>query len=140
MSTSHYRPLPEEMLFYARSDTHFLLYIYDCLRNLLLERSSGSEESVRRVLMASNRTALQVYTREGYDTAKGSGNNGWHIFLLKFGTAGLSVSPAEIERRKAVVIAAHIWRDRVAREEDESTRCEQPCLLAMTLWLIVSVA
>ena len=26
------RPLPEEMLKYAREDTHYLLYIYDCLR------------------------------------------------------------------------------------------------------------
>ncbi|QRW06491.1 3'-5' exonuclease [Ceratobasidium sp. AG-Ba] len=33
------RPLPEEMLHYARADTHFLLHIYDQLRNALLEHS-----------------------------------------------------------------------------------------------------
>jgi len=27
-----FRPLPEEYLRYAREDTHYLLYIYDCLR------------------------------------------------------------------------------------------------------------
>lgn len=26
------RPLPEELLVYARMDTHYLLYIYDCLK------------------------------------------------------------------------------------------------------------
>jgi hypothetical protein len=34
------RPLPEEMLHYARADTHFLLHIYDQLRNALLEHSN----------------------------------------------------------------------------------------------------
>ncbi|KAG9088085.1 exosome nuclease subunit, partial [Ceratobasidium sp. UAMH 11750] len=33
------RPLPEEMLHYARADTHYLLHIYDQLRNALLEHS-----------------------------------------------------------------------------------------------------
>lgn len=31
------RPLPDEYLHYAREDTHYLLYIYDLLRNRLLE-------------------------------------------------------------------------------------------------------
>ena len=26
------RPLPEELMLYARMDTHYLLYIYDCLK------------------------------------------------------------------------------------------------------------
>jgi exosome complex exonuclease RRP6 len=34
-----FRPLPEEMLHYARADTHYLLHIYDQLRNALLEHS-----------------------------------------------------------------------------------------------------
>ncbi|KAG9127111.1 exosome nuclease subunit [Ceratobasidium sp. 392] len=33
------RPLPEEMLHYARADTHYLLHIYDQLRNALIEHS-----------------------------------------------------------------------------------------------------
>ena len=32
------RPLPKEMLVYARKDTHFLLYIADIMRNELLVR------------------------------------------------------------------------------------------------------
>ena len=26
------RPLPEELVLYARMDTHYLLYIFDCLK------------------------------------------------------------------------------------------------------------
>ncbi|CAF4275907.1 unnamed protein product, partial [Rotaria sordida] len=33
------RPLPEEYLRYAREDTHYLLYIYDLLRNRLIEKN-----------------------------------------------------------------------------------------------------
>uniref|UniRef100_A0A2K6M865 Exosome component 10 n=1 Tax=Rhinopithecus bieti TaxID=61621 RepID=A0A2K6M865_RHIBE len=35
------RPLPEEMLSYARDDTHYLLYIYDKMRLELWERGNG---------------------------------------------------------------------------------------------------
>ncbi|CAF5216955.1 unnamed protein product, partial [Rotaria magnacalcarata] len=33
------RPFPEEYLRYAREDTHYLLYIYDLLRNNLLQKN-----------------------------------------------------------------------------------------------------
>lgn len=33
------RPLPEDYLRYAREDTHYLLYIYDLLRNLLIKKN-----------------------------------------------------------------------------------------------------
>ena len=32
------RPLTQEMMKYAREDTHYLLYVYDCLRKELLEQ------------------------------------------------------------------------------------------------------
>lgn len=111
------RPLPREMLYYARSDTHFLLFVFDNLRNLLLNRSD-SLESVQKVLDASSRTSLQVYNREMYDVEEGSGANGWAAFLTKFGNHG--TAEFEIDRRKALVVAVHGWRDRVARELDES--------------------
>ena len=31
------RPIPAEMMHYAREDTHYLLYIYDMMRNQLYE-------------------------------------------------------------------------------------------------------
>lgn len=36
------RPLPEVMLTYARQDTHYLLYVYDRLKNELLARGNGA--------------------------------------------------------------------------------------------------
>lgn len=33
------RPLPEDMIKYAREDTHYLLYIYDVLKNQLIKKS-----------------------------------------------------------------------------------------------------
>ena len=36
------RPLPEDMISYARSDTHYLLYTYDCIRRDLW-KSLGSK-------------------------------------------------------------------------------------------------
>ena len=34
------RPLPQELVDYARSDTHYLLYIYDQMRNMLIDNST----------------------------------------------------------------------------------------------------
>lgn len=36
------RPLPPNLTCYARQDTHYLLYVYDIMRNLLIERDSGN--------------------------------------------------------------------------------------------------
>lgn len=108
------------MLYYARSDTHYLLYIYDNLRNLLLAQPN-STDSMDEVLINSSRTALQVFQREMYDIEEGRGPNGWRIFLAKFGNNyGNVENEKEKERRKAIVVAMHVWRDRIAREMDES--------------------
>lgn len=37
------RPLPQELIDYARSDTHYLLYIFDKLRNEILTKSIVKE-------------------------------------------------------------------------------------------------
>jgi exosome complex exonuclease RRP6 len=135
------RPLPREMLQYAQSDTHFLLYIYDHLRNELLamasrppspapaaanEEASGStsrqhtpetnpQRSLRRVLEASADTALGVYSRDNYDPVTGKGSGGWRMGRKKF------LAKAQYGTLEGLVfIRMHQWRDRVARELDES--------------------
>jgi len=40
------RPLPEEMLKYAREDTHYLLYCYDVLKSQLIKKSLMRSESI----------------------------------------------------------------------------------------------
>lgn len=103
------------MLKYARADTHFLLYIYDNLRNELLEKSDASGPDgnlIDHVLSKSKEVALQRYERPFYDARRGMGSGGWFNFL--------TYSPALFNREQfAVFRAVHQWRDTVARKEDE---------------------
>ncbi|KAJ8080947.1 exosome nuclease subunit [Marasmius tenuissimus] len=110
------RPLPEEMLDYARSDTHFLLYIYDNLRNALLDRARSlamSEEPsmmastsktdplhalIREVLSRSEETALRVYEKEIYDAENGTGSSGWDTLARKWNKANLYNSAGATDR------------------------------------------
>ncbi|KAI0265554.1 ribonuclease H-like domain-containing protein [Gloeopeniophorella convolvens] len=128
------RPLSDEMLKYARADTHFLLYVYDNLRNALLDRAisraasptsrAGSPTApdmfVREVLSRSAETALRTYTPEIYDEESGAGPGGWDTLARRWNKPMLGAdAPRSVARE--VFRAAHAWRDRVAREEDEST-------------------
>ena len=136
------RPLPEEMLHYARSDTHFLLYIYDNLRNALLDRSQSRSHSpiersasaaapsrdpsrstvlLREVLSRSEETALRVYEREVYDAEAGTGPGGWDTLAKKWNKTGFTAAQGHGPKLE-VYKAIHAWRDCVARAEDESTR------------------
>jgi exosome complex exonuclease RRP6 len=132
--TPFFRPLPDEMLKYARADTHFLLNVYDNLRNALLDRAvsraasptsrAGSPTApdwfVREVLSRSADTSLRVYSSESYDAEGGTGLNGWDTLARRWNKPTLGVDGAPSVHRE-VFRAAHIWRDNVAREEDEST-------------------
>lgn len=103
------------MFNYARSDTHFLLFIYDNMRNELLERSNKSLENgdlIHEVLKRSKAEALQRYERSVYDEKHGLGPGGWYNTLSRM--------PNQFDREQfAVFRAVHQWRDRVARTEDE---------------------
>lgn len=134
------RPLPQEMLTYARSDTHFLLYIYDNLRNALLEHAESRSQSpqpsaststsspripaqsfLHEVLSRSRDTALRLYEQDGYDSRGGSGSGGWDNLAKKWNKAALTAN-ADDGLAKGVYKCVHAWRDMVARIEDESTR------------------
>ncbi|KAJ7174298.1 hypothetical protein C8R46DRAFT_945281 [Mycena filopes] len=148
------RPLPEDMLQYARSDTHFLLFIYDNLRNALLDRAVSRAQSksrspsparhspplpantppeqalIRQALMRSEETALRTYEKEVYDFERGSGSGGWDSLARKWNKGGL-VAAAETPLgsetlQRAVYRCVHAWRDEIARAEDESTRYVLP--------------
>ncbi|KAG1869015.1 ribonuclease H-like domain-containing protein [Suillus subalutaceus] len=149
------RPLPEEMLTYACSDTHFLLYIYDRLRLSLIERAQTitvpeasfstaistiikgtiSDEPahvlLNDVLARSARTALRLYDRETYDTEFGVGTGGWDTLARKWNKSALANSASETNGVQGGVTgevyrAVHRWREDIAKEEDESTRYVLP--------------
>lgn len=107
------RPLPQELLDYARSDTHYLLYIYDCVRNELVKQSTPENDLIDYVLENSKKESLQVYERHDYDRDNGLGPNGWLRTLMTRNTKTLS--PEQF----GVLRALHEWRDQKARELDE---------------------
>ncbi|GAX83766.1 hypothetical protein CEUSTIGMA_g11191.t1 [Chlamydomonas eustigma] len=116
------RPLSSEMLHYARCDTHYLLYIYDRLKQLLLEagdkvppalhveipESSGGSGAMGCVLERSRQLCLQPYRKELLtpDAALESAAK-WSLRL----------TPEQC----GVFCKLFEWRDSVCREEDEST-------------------
>ncbi|XXH02026.1 exosome nuclease subunit [Hypoxylon texense] len=110
------RPIPEEMFYYARSDTHYLLYVYDMMRNELLEQSTEepTQNLIRRVLDRSKDTSLRRYETSAYDAEGGMGPFGWFNLLIKHSAGKLS------NEQFAVFRALHKWRDETARREDES--------------------
>ena len=57
------RPLPDEMIKYAREDTHYLLYIYDRMRNELLRRGNKNDNLITTVLDRSRNLCLKLYTK-----------------------------------------------------------------------------
>ncbi|CAL5870242.1 uncharacterized protein PFLUO_LOCUS4477 [Penicillium psychrofluorescens] len=113
------RPLPDGMFDYARSDTHYLLYIYDLLRNELVETSTKAANHIDYVLERSKTEALQRYERPVYDAANGLGPGGWYDLLSR--------NPGVLPKEQfAVFKAVHQWRDEVARAEDEGFQCVFP--------------
>jgi exosome complex exonuclease RRP6 len=120
------RPIPMEMLNYARSDTHYLLFIYDNLRNMLLEASSSDNNLIDYVLDESKKEALQRYERPMYDAEKGLGPVGW---LMPLARRSVRFTPEQF----GVYRAVHEWRDRTARALDEGVAfiMTQPTLFAI---------
>ncbi|KAI8325161.1 hypothetical protein GQ54DRAFT_295614 [Martensiomyces pterosporus] len=138
------RPIPAEMMKYARADTHFLLYVFDRMRNELLERGerlvgedlsspnaenfgalagldviTSAAQPMELTLRRSANTSLNKYEKDGYDVENGLGGSGWATLLKKWHHP---FSPTQL----AVYRALHRWRDSCAREEDESTRYVLP--------------
>jgi exosome complex exonuclease RRP6 len=116
------RPLPEGMFFYARADTHFLLYIYDNMRNELVERSKphpAEENKLEIVLRKSKETSLFRYESPRYNAVTGKGPGGWFQALVKV--------PTLLNNEQfAVFRAVHAWRDKIARQDDDSTNFVMP--------------
>lgn len=104
------RPLPPEMMKYAREDTHYLLYIYDLMRAQLLESSpdsEGSDPPIVEVYKRSYDICTQLYEKELLTQTS---------YLYIYGVQGADLSAQQL----AVLSGLCEWRDAVARTEDES--------------------
>ncbi|KAL0410255.1 UNVERIFIED_CONTAM: protein RRP6-like 2 [Sesamum latifolium] len=103
------RPLPQEMIKYAREDTHYLLYIYDLMRAKLLASSVDAESAdPPLVYRRSYDICTQLYEKELLtDTS--------YLYIYGLQCAELNA------QQLAVVSGLCEWRDAIARAEDEST-------------------
>ncbi|KAL3683440.1 hypothetical protein R1sor_001462 [Riccia sorocarpa] len=106
------RPLPAEMVKYAREDTHYLLYIHDLLKQELIAlrglRESDGEDPWMEVCRRSRDICLQLYTKEPFTETS---------FINLHGLYERQFRPDQV----AAVAKLYAWRDQVARREDEST-------------------
>ncbi|XP_062504252.1 exosome complex component 10-like isoform X2 [Corticium candelabrum] len=102
------RPLPEDMIEYARADTHYLLYVYDKMKNELIEKSlTVGSNLLMAVIGNSKQVALQVYEKPLL-------NDTSHLKLYYKLRRPLN------DQQQKVFQSLYAWRDRVARDEDES--------------------
>ncbi|KAL8132205.1 hypothetical protein AgCh_007918 [Apium graveolens] len=105
------RPLTDDMLRYAREDTHYLLYIYDLMKIELLSLSAESESpdaSLVEVYQRSYDICMQLYEKDELTDS---------TILHIYGIQSADLNAQQL----AVAAGLSEWRDVVARAEDEST-------------------
>ncbi|BBN17221.1 exosome complex exonuclease RRP6 [Marchantia polymorpha subsp. ruderalis] len=104
------RPLPGDMMKYAREDTHYLLYIHDMMKNQLLVIRDGPnpcEDPLTEVWKRSRDICLQLFSNEPLSETS---------YLNLHGLYEKNFRPDQV----AAVAKLHAWRDNMARKEDES--------------------
>ncbi|CAH6723350.1 exosome complex exonuclease Rrp6p [[Candida] jaroonii] len=116
------RPLSPSMLAYARSDTHFLLNIFDQLRNKLIDNDKMSQ-----VLYDSRQVAKRRFEYTSFrpknshlvscPVMASNPREPWGSLLSSFGINS---------HLKPVVEVLYNWRDKLARQLDESVRFVMP--------------
>ncbi|XP_014796990.1 PREDICTED: exosome component 10 [Calidris pugnax] len=102
------RPLPEEMIRYAREDTHYLLYIYDKVREALWERGNEQPTQLQVVWQRSRDICLKKYIKPLFSDES-------YLELYRRQKKHLNT------QQLAAFRLLFAWRDKMARQEDEST-------------------
>lgn len=102
------RPLPEEMVQYARADTHYLLYIYDKMRLALLECGNGQPNLLQAVWQRSKDLCLKKFTKPIFSEES---------YLELYRKQKRHLNTQQLTAFRLI----YAWRDKMARQEDEST-------------------
>ncbi|CAI2342527.1 unnamed protein product [Caenorhabditis sp. 36 PRJEB53466] len=110
------RPLRNAMLNYAREDTHYLLYLYDMLREELLRQE---EKELAEVYSECTDLCMRVYKKPVFNP-KG------YMTDLKFRFTLNS-------RQDYALTHLYRWRDLIARAEDESPQFVLPNHMLLAL-------
>jgi len=105
------RPLPLPMLQYARIDTHYLLYIYDRLRNDLLLRGEPNKgigsELLKIVFERGREICLKRYEKPPFSDTS-------HLSVLRKSRSTFNA------KQMFAFKELYAWRDTISRELDES--------------------
>lgn len=101
------RPLPEELILYARQDTHYLLYIYDLLRNELLKLGNGKTNILQSAIQSSTDICKKRFVKQRFDDES-------HLDLYN------RCKRLFDNRQLYALKEVYAWRDKIARQEDES--------------------
>ena len=110
------RPLSEEMIKYAREDTHYLHYIYDVMRKELMTPKNSSENPLtflKSVWKASKQLCLQSFQKPKAKDTEYYGIMARNATLM--GEGNLQILDMLLT-----------WRDYIARVEDESIKFVMP--------------
>lgn len=101
------RPLPAELIMYARQDTHYLLYICDMLRQELLRKANGQTNLLLNVYQLSTDLCKKRFVKPKITPES-------HLELYR-------KSKRIFDNRQLFALKQLFeWRDSVGRMEDES--------------------
>jgi len=101
------RPLPSEMVRYAREDTHYLLYICDRLHNELIKSGNANNNLLQSVYSRSKDICLKRYEKP--------------LFTCESYQKVLEKHKRTFNTEQLCAFRLlYAWRDNTAREEDES--------------------
>ncbi|KAH9499357.1 Exosome component 10, partial [Bulinus truncatus] len=101
------RPLPAELINYAREDTHYLLYIYDLMRNQLVDHGNAQNNLLSSVFERSKSVAAKIYQKPIFTT---------NDYLELYKKSKKVFNNQQMTALKEM----YAWRDGMARIEDES--------------------
>ncbi|XP_073679435.1 exosome complex component 10 [Garra rufa] len=102
------RPLPDEMLKYAQADTHYLLYVYDRVRADLYDMGNSQPTLIQQVWDKSKDLSLKKYVKPIFTEDS---------YMELYRKQKRSFNTQQL----AAFRLLYAWRDKLAREEDEST-------------------
>ncbi|XP_071116281.1 exosome complex component 10-like [Haliotis cracherodii] len=101
------RPLPELMVKYARTDTHYLLYIYDKMKNELLQKGNEQKNLLHHVLSKSVHICARVYRKPVFEESQ-------YLDLYRKSKKLFNSQQHQALRD------LYAWRNKIARQEEES--------------------
>ncbi|KAJ6639352.1 Exosome component 10 [Pseudolycoriella hygida] len=114
------RPLPEELILYARLDTHYLLYVWDCMKRDLLTLANERTNLLQSVFQSSVNICNKRYIKPRIHS---------HSYMEFYRKTGRIFD----NRQLFALSAIFEWRDKIARQEDESYAYVLPNHMMLTI-------